>query len=388
MKKLLIASIGAALLAAGCCNVPRIMTSAPDYNATDWGVSEQGEKAHLWTVRGVDGLEVVFSDYGARIVQCWAPCKLGFKADVVMGWNTLKEYEVNGFFAGATIGRYANRIRDGKFTIDGVEYQLPLCETSPAPRHCNLHGGPVGWDKKVWAAMPFSEGDSRGIVFTLLSPDGDMGFPGTVTAKVTYTVLPGNVMRIEYDAETDKPTVISMTNHGFWNVAGESSGSTLGLEMMFNADKYTQTDDGLIPTVDVPVKGTGFDFTSLRPIGAEADWMAAQASLKCTDNWYDHNFVLNGKSGEMKLAAKLHDPKSGRTLEISTTEPCLQYYGAQNITEKMLAKKPGKTLGEFAAVALEPQHYPDSPNRADYPTTLLRPGEKYHSVSEYKFIAE
>ena len=212
-----------------------------------------------------------------------------------------------------------------------------------------------------------------------------MGFPGTVTCKVTYLVRPNNVWSIDYEATTDKPTILNLTHHSYWNLAGESSGNVLNQELQIFADQYTQTTAGLIPTVNAPVKGTGFDFTELRPIGAKADLMKADAALAPMDNWYDHNFVLRGKAGELKPACKMRDPVSGRTLEIWTTEPGMQMYGAQNMTDKVPAKAAGKNLCQFAGVALETQHFPDSPNHPDFPSTVLRPGETFKSHTEYRF---
>ena len=377
-----IPSLLAAALLAGCSvgNESTIHRILPQ----DWGTTKNGEKAHLYTLAGKDGLKLVVSDFGGRLVACYAPDRNGQFADVTPGWDTVGEYETLGFSMGTLIGRYGNRIRDGKFTLDGTEYQLPINEEKPAPRHCNLHGGPEGWDTKVWKADTRATDPNPSITFTLVSPDGDMGFPGTVTAKVTYTVLPGNVWRIEYAATTDKPTVINLTHHSYWNLAGCHSGNVFSQLLRINADKYTQTDAGLIPTQDAPVKGTGFDFTTLRPIGARADWMKAQPELAAMDNWYDHNFVLNGKNGEMKLAAEMVDSASGRALEIWTTEPCMQMYGAQNMKDD-LPGKGGRKLCPYAAVALETQHYPDSPNRPDFPSTVLRPGETFRSVTEYRF---
>jgi aldose 1-epimerase len=360
-------------MAGCCCNTDDVKP---------FGTTKFGEKASLYTLKSPDGLTLEITDFGGRLVRCWAPDREGKMADVTLGWNTVGEYETLGFSMGTLIGRYGNRIADGKFTLDGKVWQLPVNETKPAPRHCNLHGGPDGWDVKVWKA---SEYDGKRLVLTLVSPDGDMGFPGTVTVKVTYTVLPKNIWRVEYEATTDKPTVINPTHHSYWNLAGEASGTVLDQLLMVNADKYSQTDAGLIPTKDAAVDGTGFDFRKARPIGSMADWMAAQESLKPMDNWYDHNFVLNGKVGEMKLAAEMSDPKSGRVLEVMTTEPCMQMYGAQNMTTELPAKEKGKTLCQFAGVALETQHYPDSPNRPDFPSTVLRPGETFRSTTEYRF---
>ena len=215
-----------------------------------------------------------------------------------------------------------------------------------------------------------------------------MNFPGKVAVKATYRVLPGNVWRIDYEATTVKTTIINPTHHSYWNLAGESSGNVLGQELQIFADAYMKTDAGLIPTETVPVKGTGFDFTSRRPIGAKADWMAAQPSLACTDNWYDHNFVLRGGAGEMKPAATLYDPVSGRKLEVWTTEPCMQIYGAQNMDGTLNAKASGAKLVQYAGVALETQHAPDSPNHPEWPSVVLKPGETFRSTTEYRFSAE
>ena len=384
MKNLVMLASCVVLAMAGCekkAEVGAAVVSAP------FGVTAKGEKVSLYTLKGLGGLTLEVTDFGGRVVRCWAPDKNGKLADVTLGWNTVGEYEQNGFSMGTLIGRYGNRIRDGKFTLDGKEIQLPVNEVKPAPRHCNLHGGPDGWDTKVWK-VERAERDC--LVLTLVSPDGDMGFPGTVTCTVTYKVLPNNTWTIDYEATTDKPTVLNLTHHTYWNMAGEASGNVLDQELQVFADKWTKTDDGLIPVKDEPVAGTGFDFRALRKIGAKADWMKAQPGLQCTDNWYDHNFVLRGKVGELKPAATMRDPKSGRKLEIWTTEPCMQMYGAQNMTpEKGLkAKAAGKTYGQFQGVALETQHYPDSPNHPEFPSTVLRPGETFKSHTEYRFTAE
>ena len=209
-----------------------------------------------------------------------------------------------------------------------------------------------------------------------------------MTCKVTYRVLPNNTWRVEYEATTDKPTVLNLTHHSYWNLAGEASGDVLGQHLQIFADEYTQTTAGLIPTKNAPVKGTGFDFTAMRPIGAKADWMKAEKALAPMDNWYDHNFVLRGKPGQFKRAASMYDPVSGRTLDVWTTEPCMQMYGAQNVTDKVPAKAAGKFLCPYAGVALETQHAPDSPNHPEFPSTVLRPGEVFHSRTEYRFGAK
>ena len=212
-----------------------------------------------------------------------------------------------------------------------------------------------------------------------------MGFPGTVTATITYRVTTDNRWIIDYEATTDKPTIINLTHHSYWNLAGEASGDVRKQEIQIFADSYTQTDKGLIPTRDALVKGTGMDFRQMRPLDAWSGLMAAEKAFAPMDNWYDHNFVLRGKAGEMRPAATLHDPVSGRVLEIQTTEPCMQMYGAQNMTSDLPAKTAGKKLCPFAGVALETQHYPDSPNHPEFPTTVLRPGETFKSRTAYHF---
>lgn len=393
MKMLMISMC--AVLATAMCTAQKAPKRSPYPVRTDsvydlchgdvfpFGKLKDGTETKLYRLRGDGGLILDVSDYGGRLVRCYAPDKYGNLADVTLGWNTPGEYEELGFSMGTLIGRFGNRIADGKFKIDGKEYQLPINENKGA-RHCNLHGGPDGWDKKVWSAS-FTKKPIPTLVLTYVSKDGEMGFPGTVTCKVTYRVMPCNSWSIDYEATTDKPTVINLTHHSYWNLAGESSGNVLGQELKIFADEYTQTTAGLIPTKNAPVKGTGFDFTKMRPIGAMADWMKAEASLAPMDNWYDHNFFLRGKSGEIKQAVSMRDPVSGRTLDIWTTEPCMQMYGAQNMTSEIPAKAAGKKLCQFAGVALETQHAPDSPNHPEFPSTVLRPGEVFRSHTEYRF---
>ena len=344
-----------------------------------FGKLSDGREPHVYTLQS-ETLRIDVADYGGRLIRCYAPDRYGNLADVTLGWNTPHEYETQGFSMSTLIGRFGNRINGGRFTLDGKEYQLPLNE-GKAPRHSNLHGGPDGWDTKVWSARELADG----VEFSLVSPDGDMGFPGTVKAKVTYRVLPGNVWTIDYEATTDKPTVINLTHHSYWNLAGEASGNVLNQELKIFADRYSSTDAALIPVKDLSVAGTGFDFTDWKKIGHYAKWMAAQPELVAMDNWYDHNFVLRGEIGKLHEAAFMRDPVSGRTLEIWTTEPCMQMYGAQNMDGKYAAKEVGKFYPQFAGVALETQHYPDSPNHPEFPSTVLRPGETFRSHTEYRF---
>ena len=373
------------LVAAGCLAVCVCALGAPK----DFGKLSDGRKTKIWRLQGRGGFAVDITDYGGRVVRVYVPDRYGNLADVALGWNTAAEYEKYGFSMGTLIGRYGNRIKDGRFTLDGKEYQLPVNEDKP-PRHNNLHGGPKGWDSMVWKAKP-AKGlpkGAQGLELTYVSKDGEMGFPGKVTIKVTYSITKDNVLAVDYEATTDKTTVINPTHHGYWNLAGEASGDVLSQELQIFADEYTMSDAGLIPTTNAPVKGTGFDFTELRAIGAKAKWMEKTEWLKAMDNWYDHNFFLRGKSGEMKQAVNMRDPVSGRRMEIWTTEPCMQMYGAQNMKGTMPAKTAGKKLVKCAGVALETQHAPDSPNHPEFPSTVLKPGETFRSRTEYRFFAE
>ena len=379
---------GSLFCACALSAVTALASSSNNLAARPFGKLSDGRETRIYTLRSRGGLILEVSDYGGKVIRAYAPDRHGNLADVTLGWNTAAEYEKNGFSMGTLIGRFGNRIRDGKFSLDGKEYQLPINETTPAPRHCNLHGGPEGWDTKIWSVRPLAEPMSQGLELTYVSADGEMGFPGKVTCKVQYRVLDNNIWTIDYEATTDKPTVINLTNHTYWNLAGESSGNVLDQELQIFADEYSQTDDGLIPQKNVSVKGTGFDFTVMRKIGAMADWMAKCDAIKCTDNWYDHNFILRGKVGVLHPAAVMRDPVSGRTLEVWTTEPCMQMYGAQNMDGTKAAKAAGKTLPQYAGVALETQHAPDSPNHPDWPSTELRPGRPFRSHTEYRFGCE
>jgi len=356
--------------------------------AAGFGALSDGRVPQVYTLQGVDGLRLDVTDYGGRLIRLYAPDRYGNLADVTLGFNTAAEYErYRGFCFGTLIGRFGNRIRDGRFTLDGKEYQLAINEKT-AMRNCNLHSGPSGWDARLWKVRRLEDASAPGLELTLVSPDGDMGFPGRVECKVIYRVLPGNVWRVEIEATTDRATVLNPVNHSYWNMAGEASGDVRGQELQIFADEYLKTDAGLIPLASVPVKGTGFDFTEPCTLISKAAWMAGESELSCTDNWFDHCFVLRGKVGEMKPAAKLRDPRSGRQLEIWTTEPCMQMYGAQNFDGSAKAKSAGKYQQQFAGLALETQHAPDSPNRPEWPSVVLRPGEKFHSVTEYRFSAE
>ena len=353
----------------------------------DFGKLSDGREAKVWRIIGEGGLVVDVTDYGGRIVRVYAPDRHGNLDDVALGWNTAAEYEKYGFSMGTLIGRYGNRIADGKFVLDGKTYELECNETSPAPRHCNLHGGPKGWDSCLWKVRETKFEGAPALELVLESPDGDQGFPGKVTMKVVYAVTADNKLVVTYEATTDKPTVLNPTHHGYWNLAGEASGNVLSQELEICADEYSEITDGLIPVRNAPVKGTVFDFTAMRRIDALKPRMGADEKLAPTTHWYDHNFMLRGASGEMKRACTMRDGVSGRELQVWTTEPAMQMYGAQNMDGTLPAKRAGAMYPQYAGMALETQHCPDSPNHPEFPSTVLRPGETFRSRTEYRFSA-
>ena len=353
----------------------------------DFGKLSDGREAKVWRIVGEGGLVVDVTDYGGRIVRVYAPDRHGNLDDVALGWNTAAEYEKYGYSMGTLIGRYGNRIADGKFVLDGKTYELECNETSPAPRHCNLHGGPKGWDSCLWKVRETKFEGAPALELVLESPDGDQGFPGKVTMKVVYAVTADNKLVVTYEATTDKPTVLNPTHHGYWNLAGEASGNVLSQELEICADEYSEITDGLIPVRNAPVKGTVFDFTAMRRIDALKPRMDADEKLAPTTHWYDHNFMLRGAVGEMKRACTMRDGVSGREMQVWTTEPAMQMYGAQNMDGTLPAKRAGAMYPQYAGMALETQHCPDSPNHPEFPSTVLRPGETFRSRTEYRFSA-
>ena len=351
----------------------------------DFGKLSDGREAKVWRIVGEGGLVVDVTDYGGRIVRVYAPDRHGNLDDVALGWNTAAEYEKYGYSMGTLIGRYGNRIADGKFVLDGKTYELECNETSPAPRHCNLHGGPKGWDSCLWKVRETKFEGAPALELVLESPDGDQGFPGNVAAKVTYTLTPENVWRIEYEAVPDKATPINLTQHIYFNFHGEAEGTILDHDLTLFADKMTPVDAGLIPTGEItPVAGTPFDFTTPHKIGERVD-TKGDKQLEY-GNGYDHNFVLTNpsKGGELSQAAALYEEKSGRYMEVWTTEPGIQFYCGNFLTDKMIGKQ-GKAYQFRGGLALETQHYPDSPNQPNFPSTIVQPGQVYKTTTEYRF---
>ena len=341
-----------------------LVRMAKSIEVAEFGVLPSGEVVSVFTV-DCGGLVARFLDYGAR----WVGLRTPDGAEVVLGYATLAEYRVDQTYSGAVVGRFGNRIAKGAFSIDGKSYQVPLNNGVNS-----LHGGPVGFDQKVWKSTVLDDG----VEFTLVSPDGDQGFPGTLTLTAKYTVTE-HAVRVDYTATTDAPTIVNVTNHAYFNLAG--SETVLDHEMMLTADRFTPTDEALIPTGELAsVDGTPFDFRTARRIGDRID--ADHVQLQRAGG-YDHNWVM-GRAGEMKLAAKVSDPASGRWMSVETTEPGIQFYSGNFVNE-------GVTAGKYvrrAGLCLETQHYPDAPNHADFPTTVVRPGETMRSTTVFRFGVE
>ena len=342
-----------------------------------FGKLPDGRAVDVYTLKNAE-LAVKVTTYGARIVALETKDRDGKMGDVVLGYNSVEGYTAEGAaktYFGAIVGRYGNRIRGGKFSIDGQVYQIPVNNNGNA-----LHGGPHGFDDQLWTAKEIPDG----VEMTLVSKDGDMGFPGTLTVHVRYTLV-GAAVHIHYSATTDKATVTNITNHSYFNLAGDGSGTILDEVLTLNAAGYTPVDAGLIPVGGVqPVAGTPFDFNKPTRIGERIG--AANDQLKIAGG-YDHNWVLNGKSGELKVAAKVFDPKSGRVLTVSTTQPGVQFYSG-NFLDGSYTGKAGAKYTKNTGLCLETQHFPDSPNQPDFPSTLLKPGETLNTETVFAFSVQ
>jgi aldose 1-epimerase len=338
---------------------------------SNFGRTSDGKGVELYTLTNGKGMEAKIMTLGAAVVSLTAPDKNGNYADVVLGMDKLEGYLGGVPYFGAVVGRYGNRIAKGQFTLEGQAYKLAVNNGENS-----LHGGLKGFDKQVWTAKD-AEG---GVEFTYVSRDGEEGYPGTLTAKVLYTVTPENELKLEYTATTDKPTVVNLTNHSYFNLAGE--GDILQHQVMIDADRFTPVDQGLIPTGELkPVEGTPFDFRKPTAIGARIDQPDEQLKF---GGGYDHNWVLNGSG--MRKAAEVYEPKTGRVMEVLTQEPGLQFYTG-NFLDGTITGKGGRAYQKRAAFCMETQHFPDSPNKPSFPTTELKPGQTYHTVTVYRFSA-
>ncbi len=338
-----------------------------------------GTKTDIYVLKNANGLEAAISNYGGRIVGLSAPDKNGDMADVVTGFESTDAYlNAREVFHGALIGRVGNRIAEGKFTLDGVTYTLPI---NNGPNQ--LHGGVDGFHNQLWIVAEITD---NSIVLSYLSMDGEMGYPGKLDVEVSYTLTDDNEFLIEYKAATDQATVVNLTSHPFFNLAGEGSGTINDHVLQINADSYTPVDSTLIPLGEIaPVEDTPFDFRKPKAIGRNLHEQETNEQLR-NGTGYDHNFVLNHPgNGEMFLAASVSDPISGRAMEIYTQEPGLQFYGG-NFFDGSDTGKSGAPYRFREAFALETQHFPDSPNQAEFPSITLRPGETYTTKTIYKFL--
>jgi aldose 1-epimerase len=346
-----------------------------NFHTEPFGRTPEGDAVFLYTLTSARGLRVRITNYGAIVVSMEAPDRHGQLGDVLLGHDSLDGYLNRGGCAAAVIGRYANRIGNARFVLDGVEYKLAA---NNGPNH--IHGGRKNFAGKVWKQEEVTASEDRAWVkLSYLSADGEEGYPGNLRCTVTYTLTNDDELRIDYEAETDKKTVVNLTNHAYWNLAGQGNGDVLGHELTINANRFTVVDKGLIPTgVLASVVGTPLDFLSPRTIGSR---------IRQSSNGYDHNYVLDGAPDAMKLCARVHEPTTGRVMEVHTTEPGVQLYTANHFNGSLVGKG-GKTYVKHGAFCLETQHYPDSPNKPEFPSTVVEPGKKFTSRTVHKFSTQ
>ncbi len=346
----------------------KLSSTKPGITKTDWG-EHDGAKVYLFTLVNNNGDTVTITNYGGTVTSFITPDKNGVTSSIIVGFDSLQPYLQKPPYFGALIGRYGNRIGNAKFALDGATYQLAANDGKNT-----LHGGLKGFDKVVWdASVPSDTVPS--LILKYRSKDGEEGFPGNLDVTVQYTLTNDGGLMIEYNATTDKPTPVNLTNHSYFNLSGDVDNSILGETLMIDADNYTPVDSTLIPTGEIkPVKGTAFDFTSPKKIGRDID------SVK---GGYDHNWVVNRKDSSLQKVAELSDSISGRMLEVYTTQPGLQFYTG-NFLDGTFINRGGKPITKHSALCLETQHFPDSPNKTNFPSTILKPGEKYHEVTVYK----
>jgi aldose 1-epimerase len=345
-----------------------------------FGRTPYGKAVEVYTLRNARGMVIRAITYGAIIQAIRVPDRAGRLDDVTLGYDSLPGYLTDSPYFGAVVGRYANRIARGRFALEGRTYRLA---TNNSPNH--LHGGLKGFDKVVWKAESFQRGDIVGVKFQHTSPDGDEGYPGTVQTSVTYTLTPNNQLLVEYRATTDRATPVNLSQHSYFNLGGEGSGPILDHVLTIDAGRYTPVDSALIPTGDLaPVANTPFDFREPTAIGARIGQNYPQLRY---GKGYDHNFVLNRSGSGLTHAVRVLEPRTGRTLDIFTTEPGLQFYSG-NFLDGSLKGKSGHVYGHRTALVLETQHFPDSPNHPNFPSTILRPGEEYRSKTIFVFGVE
>jgi aldose 1-epimerase len=374
------------LPAAGRSDAAAPQAGAPSITVEPFGIvdaenpdhPENGQPVDIYTLNNGRGMEITVLTYGGILQSINVPDANGDVANVALGFNNLDDYVERSPYFGCITGRYANRIANGQFTLDGVDYQLA---TNNGPNH--LHGGNFGFDKRIWDATEIHDGSTVGLRLTYTSPDGEENYPGTLEVEVTYLLTRSNSIVMEYHATTDAPTIVNLTNHTYFNLAGEGNGDIYDHQLVINADGYTPVDATLIPTGTIdPVEGTPMDFRKSVAIGDRInDGTFEQLVLGLG---YDHNWVLNRTGDGLELAATARDPESGRVLRIFTTEPGIQFY-AGNFLDGTLIGTSGRTYRQSYGFALETQHYPDSPNQPTFPSTVLRPGEEYNTTTVFRF---
>jgi aldose 1-epimerase len=342
-----------------------------------FGKTEDGTPVDLYTLTNSQGIQTSITNFGGIVVSLLIPDRDGRLADVVLGFDSLEGYLGGHPYFGAIVGRYGNRIANGAFTLEGKQYSLAQNNNQN-----HLHGGLKGFDKAVWKATGILGEKGPGLALTYLSRDGEEGYPGNLMVTVTYILTDENDLRIHYRATTDKPAPVNLTNHSYFNLAGQGEGDILGHELTIHADRFTPVDEGLIPTGELrSVEGTPLDFRQSMPIGARIDEEDEQLGF---GGGYDHNFVVNRTSGELALAARVHEPTTGRVLEVFTTEPGVQFY-CGNFLDGSIVGKGGKVYKKRYGFCLETQHFPDSPNKPHFPSTILRPGDEYSTTTVYSF---
>jgi aldose 1-epimerase len=375
----MIAPVPVAPIVVAQSATPGAGTGAEGITSEPWGEVE-GEEVMLYTLTNANGMEVKVTNYGGIITSVLVPDRDGTMENVTLGFTNLDEYVEGHPYFGNITGRYANRIARGTFDIDDENFYLAL---NNGPN--TLHGGEKGFDKQVWAGEEVSGEGEVGVKMSRVSPDMEEGYPGNLDVEVTYTLTDNDEIRIDYHATTDEPTHVNLTNHAYWNLAGEGSGSAESHELTLMASNYTPVDENLIPTGEIaPVAGTPLDFTTPHPIGERVRDDFEQLLL---GRGYDHNFVLDRSSPDdssLIVAARVVEPESGRTLEISTTEPGIQFYSG-NFLDATEVGGAGKMYRQGDGFALETQHYPDSPNHPEFPSTLLEPDEEFNSTTIYAF---
>ncbi len=354
----------------GCKESTRYGEKKMSIKKEAFGKTADGKNVDLYTLTNANGSKAEIMTYGAIVTSLHVPDRDSNLADIVLGYDTLDEYIKASPYFGAIVGRYGNRIAKGKFTLNGSKYTLA---TNDGENH--LHGGIKGFDKVVWNAETIETDAGPALKLTYLSKDGEEGYPGNLNCTVIYTLTNNDEFKISYEAETDKPTVLNLTHHGYFNLAGHDSGDILGHELMLNADHFTPVDEGLIPTSEIKsVKGTPMNFTKPMPIGSRI------AEVK---GGYDHNYVLNKPDDSLTLAASVYEPKTGRVMEIFTTEPGIQFYSGNFLDGSNKGK--GAVYNKHNGFCLETQHFPDSPNKPNFSSVVLKPGEKYTHLTVHKF---